>query len=93
MKTLLAAALTLASGHAFALTDFTCLNQCTNSGSVYQFCHQKCTVPDQSAMGTPQPLADDPMRTQRMKQIDFKCMNDCTQGGYQYGFCKAKCEY
>ena len=77
MKLLIATVLVLVSSHASALTDFKCESDCMGAGSGYNFCHDRCTVPDNN-FGT-------------IKQVDYPCMNRCSADGYQYNFCQNKC--
>lgn len=65
---------------ASAATDYQCVNNCTSSGSLYQFCVEKCTY-DATPAPAPAP------------RIDYQCMNDCTDKGYLYGYCKSRCSY
>ncbi len=45
MKKLLAITLLIASTSvlAYQMTDYTCQNDCTNRGYMYQYCHQLCS--------------------------------------------------
>lgn len=85
-----------------AQTDYTCVNDCTMSGSAYNFCKDRCTVksrsPSSYSVGGDNPYGYAPpsgigQGFQRMKQVDYTCMNRCTSAGYNYNLCKDKCEY
>jgi hypothetical protein len=76
----------LSDGHAKTMaTDFKCLNDCTSSGHLYQFCQSKCNYPDSIPTAPPQ--------NAQPHGTDFKCLNECTSSGHMYAFCKDKCSY
>lgn len=83
-----------ASSSEAATTDFKCMNDCSQRGYMYTYCHQQCTVQDQQPYQWQplQPVAP-PTNQPQQKQIDYQCMNNCTNAGYQYGFCQSKCSY
>lgn len=80
-KSFLLAAM-LVSLSASAATDYTCLNRCTSSGSLYQFCQEKCSYDT-----TPAPAPPSIPRT------DYQCMSDCSAKGYQFQYCKSRCSF
>ena len=85
-----------------AQTDYTCVNDCTDGGSAYNFCVDRCTAksrtPTSYSVGGNNPYGYAPpsgigQGFQKMKQVDYTCMNKCTSAGYNYNLCKDKCEY
>lgn len=89
MKRLVFILLFLQSQLAFAVTDFTCLTNCTAQGYLYGFCQSRCTVDT-----TPQPINFETYNTPvRTTTTDFQCLGDCISHGYLYQLCKNKCSY
>lgn len=83
MKCLIALAFVLSLGTvAQASTDFTCVDQCTKQGNVYNLCYAKCSYGNQ-------PQAEQ----QRARSTDFSCVSRCTDAGAQYGLCLERCSY
>lgn len=82
MRTLVILVGLLASGSAFALTDYNCVNSCTAEGNMYNFCVSKCSYdsPAPSRAGPP-------------KQTDYGCVNRCTAKGNMYSYCVQECSY
>lgn len=74
------------STSAIAGVDYTCVNQCTAQGMLYQYCVSRCSY-DTS------PQYNNPYQTQQPARTDYQCMNNCTAKGYQYAYCKQACEY
>ena len=74
--TLLFVLLSSLTAPAFAITDYTCVNDCTSKGYMYSVCVSKCSASD-----NPSPN----------RQTDYTCVNDCTAQGYLYGVCVGKC--
>lgn len=70
--------MSVSSAVAFERTDYNCLNQCTESGSMYSFCKSKCSYDSD-----PAPSA----------RTDYSCMDRCQSSGSMYSFCKSKCSY
>jgi hypothetical protein len=69
----------VSSASAYESVDYTCLNNCTASGSMYSFCQSKCTY---EAMPAP-----------KIRNIDYNCLNQCTAKGMMYNFCQERCSY
>jgi hypothetical protein len=61
-------------------TDYQCMSDCTNSGSMHSFCKSKCSYERGYS-----PQAD--------KRTDYNCQQKCTDNNYSYSYCKQACEY
>lgn len=70
--------LLMVSPTAEALTDYTCVNDCTNTGKLYSYCVKECSTSDWDY---------------GPKNIDYTCVNECTDNGYLYTYCTNKCSY
>ncbi len=82
MKTILLLASLLVSSAALgAQTDFQCVQNCTASGSLYNFCLNKCSYASPYETQAPS----------RPVNYDWACMNRCSGAGYAYGFCQSRC--
>lgn len=77
MKLIIGFAL-LIGAPALAFTDFACLNDCLNTGTMYGLCQRRCTVADSFPAPT---------------QVDFACVNRCTAQGYNLFLCRERCAY
>jgi len=89
-RTLLALLALLAfSASAYAAVDYTCVNQCTAQGMLYQYCVSRCSF-DTQPPTVPQ---YQPYQPQQQPRTDYQCLNNCTAKGYQYGFCRQQCSY
>ncbi|MEA2036160.1 MAG: hypothetical protein U9O94_01525 [Nanoarchaeota archaeon] len=64
---------------AYAGTDYTCLNNCTNQGYMYSYCKSRCSY--------------DSGYSTRILRTDYYCLYDCMDKGYIYGYCKQECSY
>lgn len=80
-----------------AATDFTCLNDCTQKGYMYNYCQERCSYnanPNQQQQNQQQQqLIPNQIKPVPISRIDFKCLNDCTSKGYMYNYCKEQCTY
>lgn len=77
---LLYVAVMLAGTNAFALTDYTCVSNCTADGTLYGLCISRCST-------------NDSMQAPKIKQTDYTCVSKCTSSGLMYGLCIDKCSF
>lgn len=73
------AAFLLVGATSFAGTDYKCMQDCLEQGSLYGYCQRKCSYDD-----APPP---------QVKQTDFQCMQNCMDRGYLYGYCQSRCSF
>lgn len=79
MKTLITLfALAALASPAHAITDYQCVNDCTQRGYLYSVCVSQCST-------------DDDRRQPGPHQTDYQCVNDCTSQGYLYSVCVDRC--
>ncbi len=72
------AILLLSTAYAFQSTDYTCMNDCSSNGYMYQYCQSRCSYDNAPQM---------PKRT------DYTCVSNCTDKGYMYSYCQQACSY
>ena len=82
MKTIILLFVLLLTTTAYAETDYTCGNDCTSQGYLYNYCTNLCSYKSYPHY-----------EPKRIKQIDYKCVNDCTGKGYLYNYCTQYCSY
>ncbi|MBI5005847.1 MAG: hypothetical protein HZB95_01855 [Nitrosomonadales bacterium] len=80
--------------------DYTCLQDCSEEGSTFQYCTTKCTINDfpivqQSApseTGT-EAEARAPSPTVITPHTDASCLAECDSAGYSKEFCQQRCTF
>jgi hypothetical protein len=84
MKTLILIA-ALATVQSHALTDFTCVTDCTAKGYLYGLCMSQCTTNEgQSTFSS---------GSGGSGQTDYTCVSDCEAKGYRHAYCRSRCSY
>jgi hypothetical protein len=92
MKTVFVLLVFVLVGVTYASTDYTCLNDCTAKGYMYNYCQQRCSY-DDNPYQQQQQQQSNPYQVKPIPQVDYTCLNNCTQKGYMYNYCKQQCSY